>query len=63
MSVVLNLPTIGPVLLNALQAQDTYLSGFILLFVAVLTLFGMLISDLLLGWLDPRIRMGADGDR
>jgi len=62
-SVVLNLPTIGPVLLNALQAQDTYLSGFILLFVAVLTLFGMLISDLLLGWLDPRIRMGAEGDR
>lgn len=62
-SVVLNLPTIGPVLLSALQAQDTYLSGFILLFVAVLTLFGMLVSDLLLGWLDPRIRMGAEGDR
>jgi len=62
-SVVLNLPTIGPVLLSALESQDTYLSGFILLFVAVLTLFGMLISDLLLGWLDPRIRMGAEAER
>jgi peptide/nickel transport system permease protein len=59
-SVVLNLPTIGPVLLSALESQDTYLSGFILLFVAVLTLIGMLISDLLLGWLDPRIRLGAE---
>ncbi len=62
-SVVLNLPTIGPVLLSALQSQDTYLSGFILLFVAVLTLVGMLISDLLLGWLDPRIRLGAEAER
>jgi peptide/nickel transport system permease protein len=62
-SVVLNLPTIGPVLLDALQAQDTYLSGFILLFVAVLTLIGMLISDLLLGWLDPRIRLGGEAER
>lgn len=58
-SVVLNLPTIGPVLLNALKAQDLYLSGFILLFVSVLTLIGMLISDLLLAWVDPRIRLGG----
>ncbi|MCC2112122.1 MAG: ABC transporter permease [Hyphomicrobiales bacterium] len=58
-SVVLNLPTVGPVLLNALKSQDQFLSGFILLFVAVLTLFGMLISDLLLAVLDPRIRLGA----
>jgi peptide/nickel transport system permease protein len=56
-SVVLNLPTIGPVLLNALKSQDIYLSGFILLFVSVLTLVGMLLSDLLLAWVDPRIRM------
>jgi len=62
-SVVLNLPTIGPVLLASLESQDTYLSGFILLFVAVLTLIGMLVSDLLLGWLDPRIRMGAEVER
>jgi len=59
-SVVLNLPTIGPVLLSALKSQDLYLSGFILLFVSVLTLVGMLISDLLLGWIDPRIRMDGE---
>ena len=59
-SVVLNLPTVGPVLLGALQSQDQYLAGFILLFVAVLTLFGMLVSDLLLALLDPRIRLGKE---
>jgi len=58
-SVVLNLPTVGPVLLSALQSQDQFLAGFILLFVAVLTLIGMLISDLLLAVLDPRIRLGG----
>ena len=58
-SVVLNLPTIGPVLLDALASQDLFLSGFILLFVAVLTVVGMLLSDLLLAVLDPRIRLGA----
>lgn len=56
-SVVLNLPTVGPVLLAALRSQDQYLAGFILMFVAVLTVVGMLISDLLLGLLDPRIRL------
>ncbi|MHA1522852.1 MAG: ABC transporter permease [Alphaproteobacteria bacterium] len=59
-SVVLNLPTIGPVLLDALASQDQFLSGFILLFVAMLTVVGMLVSDLLLAVLDPRIRMGAE---
>ncbi|WP_321341717.1 ABC transporter permease [Breoghania sp.] len=58
-SVVLNLPTVGPVLLGALQSQDQFLAGFILLFVAVLTLVGMLISDILLAVLDPRIRLGG----
>lgn len=58
-SVVLNLPTVGPVLLNALQSQDQFLSGFVLLFVAILTLIGMLVSDLLLAVLDPRIRLGG----
>ncbi|CTQ56256.1 Nickel transport system permease protein NikB [Roseibium album] len=58
-SVVMSLPTVGPVLLSALQSQDQFLSGFILLFVAVLTLIGMLISDLLLAVLDPRIRLGG----
>jgi peptide/nickel transport system permease protein len=58
-SVVLNLPTVGPVLLSALQSQDQFLAGFILLFVAILTLLGMLVSDLLLAVLDPRIRLGG----
>ncbi|MEJ8473994.1 ABC transporter permease [Roseibium algae] len=58
-SVVLNLPTVGPILLSALQSQDQFLAGFILLFVAVLTLIGMLVSDLLLAVLDPRIRLGG----
>ncbi len=60
-SVVLNLPTIGPVLLNALQSQDHFLAGFILLFVALLTVVGMLISDILLAILDPRIRLDEEG--
>ncbi len=58
-SVVLNLPTIGPVLLQALRAQDHYLAGFILLFIAVLTVAGMAISDLCLALLDPRIRLSG----
>jgi len=62
-SVVLNLPTVGPVLLDALRSQDQFLAGFILLFVAVLTLIGMLISDLLLAVIDPRIRFGRRAGR
>lgn len=58
-SLVLNLPTVGPILLNALKSQDQFLAGFILMFVAVLTVVGMLVSDLLLAWLDPRIRLGG----
>jgi peptide/nickel transport system permease protein len=55
-SIVLNLPTTGPLLLNALLAQDMYLAGSIVMFLGLLTLVGMLLSDLLLAWLDPRIR-------
>ena len=62
-SVVLSLPTIGPVLVDALKSQDQYLAGFILLFTAVLTIFGMLLSDLALGLLDPRIRLGAEASK
>ncbi|WP_340108012.1 ABC transporter permease [Pikeienuella sp. HZG-20] len=58
-SVVMSLPTIGPILLSALQSQDVFLSGFILLFVSALTLIGMLISDLLLAVIDPRIRLAG----
>jgi peptide/nickel transport system permease protein len=56
-SVVMSLPTIGPILLSALKSQDVFLSGFILLFVSALTLIGMLVSDLLLAVVDPRIRL------
>jgi peptide/nickel transport system permease protein len=58
-SVVLGLQTIGPSLLTALKSQDQFLAGFILMFVALLTLIGTMISDLLLVLLDPRIRYGA----
>jgi peptide/nickel transport system permease protein len=58
-SLVLSLPTVGPILLSALRSQDQFLAGFILMFVAVLTVIGMLVSDLLLAVLDPRIRMGG----
>src|SRR6266498_26906 len=57
-SIVLSLPTVGPVLLRALQAQDMYLAGAIVLLLGVLTVIGTLISDLVLMWLDPRIRHG-----
>jgi peptide/nickel transport system permease protein len=57
-SLVLSLPTVGPILLQSLKMQDQYLAGFILMFVAVLTVVGMLIDDLSLAVLDPRIRLG-----
>ena len=59
-SLVLSLPTVGPILLSALKSQDQFLAGFILMFVALLTVIGMLVSDLLLAWLDPRIRLGGN---
>jgi peptide/nickel transport system permease protein len=55
-SVVLSLPTTGPMLLRALLAQDMYLAGSIILMVSVLTLVGTLVSDILLAIADPRIR-------
>lgn len=56
-SQVLSLETTGPLLLNALRSQDMYLAGSIVLISAVLTVIGTLVSDLLLGWLDPRVRL------
>ncbi len=58
-SVVLSLPTTGPMLLGALMTQDMYLAASFLLMLSVLTVVGTLISDLLLAVLDPRIRMEA----
>jgi peptide/nickel transport system permease protein len=55
-SVVLNLPTTGPLLLNALLNQDMYLAGTFTMFLAVATVVGTLISDILLAITDPRIR-------
>jgi peptide/nickel transport system permease protein len=55
-AIVLNLPMVGPLLLRALTVQDMYLAGSIILLLGVLTLIGMLISDILLAVLDPRIR-------
>jgi peptide/nickel transport system permease protein len=57
-AVVLNLPMTGPLLLRALIAQDMYLAGSFILMLSALTVVGTLLSDLLLAWLDPRIRYG-----
>ena len=57
LSIVLNLQTEGPMLLNALTAQDMYLAGSFLFLLSVLTVVGTLLSDILLAWVDPRIRM------
>lgn len=56
-SVVLSLPTAGPMLLEALQSQDQYMAGSFLMFLALLTVMGMLLSDILLAVVDPRIRL------
>jgi peptide/nickel transport system permease protein len=62
-SVVMSLPITGPILLAALRSQDMYLAGSFLMFMALLTVIGIFISDLALALLDPRIRLGAGGGR
>ncbi len=56
-ALVLSLPTTGPILLASLQSQDMYLAGSFLMFLALLTVIGSIVSDVLLAWLDPRIRL------
>ena len=56
-SIVLNLPTLGPLLFQALMTQDMYLAGGIILILSAMTVVGTFLSDLLLAWLDPRIRL------
>jgi peptide/nickel transport system permease protein len=56
-SVVMSLPTTGPMLLDALRSQDMYLAGSFLMFMAFLTVIGVFLSDLALATLDPRIRL------
>lgn len=58
-SVVLSLPTVGPILLRSLVAQDVYLAGTIVLLLGIMTVIGTFVSDLLLMWVDPRIRLGG----
>jgi len=60
-SVVLSLPTVGPLLLRSLVAQDMHLAGTIVLMLGVLTVIGTLISDLVLMWVDPRLRSELSG--
>ena len=62
-SMVLSLPTTGPMLISALQSQDMYLAGSFLIFLALLTVVGMFLSELALAWLDPRIRLGAGASK
>jgi peptide/nickel transport system permease protein len=56
-SLVLGLPTVGPLLLKALIAQDMFLAGTIVLLLGVMTVIGTLISDIVLVLIDPRIRL------
>ncbi len=57
-AIVLSLETTGPMLIRALQSQDMYLAGSFLMFLAFLTVIGVLLSDIALAFLDPRIRLG-----
>jgi peptide/nickel transport system permease protein len=61
--IVLSLPTTGPMLLGALQSQDMYLAGSFLMFLAFLTVIGVLVSDMALAMLDPRIRLQGGATR
>ena len=58
-SMVMSLPTTGPMLIESLRSQDMYLAGSFLMFLSALTVVGMLVSDLALAVLDPRIRLGG----
>lgn len=58
-AIVLSLETTGPLLIQALKTQDMYLAGSFLMFLSFLTVIGVLISDIALAYLDPRIRLGG----
>ena len=62
-SIVMDLPTNGPLLLRALQSQDMYLAGAFLIFEATLVVIGVFVSDVLLAMLDPRIRLGGGSSK
>ena len=58
-SLVLGLPTCGPLLYTALITQDMFLAASFIMILSILTVIGTLLSDLLLAWIDPRIRFGG----
>jgi len=60
-AIVLSLPTLGPLLFASLLSQDMYVAGAILLLLSLLTIVGTFVSDLLLVWLDPRIKLEKSG--
>ena len=60
-AVVMNLPTVGPLLLGSLMSQDMYMAGSMVMLLATLTVIGTLISDILLVIVDPRIRYERRG--
>jgi peptide/nickel transport system permease protein len=62
-AIVLSLETTGPMLIKALQSQDMYLAGSFLMFLAFLTVIGVLVSDIALALLDPRIRLGQGSSK
>ncbi|EHS49432.1 ABC-type transporter, integral membrane subunit [Rhizobium sp. PDO1-076] len=62
-AIVLSLETTGPMLIKALQSQDMYLAGSFLMFLAFLTVIGVLVSDIALAILDPRIRLGGGSQK
>ena len=62
-AIVLSLQTTGPILVHALQSQDTYLAGSFLMFLATLTIMGVLVSDVALALLDPRVRLTGGATR
>jgi peptide/nickel transport system permease protein len=57
-AIIMSLPTVGPTLYSALLAQDMFLAGTIILLISLMTVIGTLVSDILLVWVDPRIRLG-----
>ena len=60
-AIVLNLPTTGPLLYQSLLTQDMYLAGSFIFILSALTVIGTLLSDILLAWIDPRIRFDREG--
>ena len=62
-SIVLSLPTTGPLLLQALRSQDMYLAASFIMILSFLTVIGTLVSDILLAWVDPRIRLEGKVER